>query len=211
MKFTQRFILLAALALLPIRSANAAPIIVNGSFELPDIATGSFALFPGGIPGWAVSSGPSIEIQDHVAGSPFAGDQYVELDSTGNSGMRQMVTTAPGNLYFLSFAYSPRQGVSLASNGIEVYFNSVLLDTLALTGVGNSNTVWAVHTYTVMGTGGSTPLEFRAIGTSDSLGGYLDDVQLNEVPEPASLLLLGAGLSTTFGRRLKKRFGRRAE
>ena len=210
MKFSQRLILLAALALVPIRSANATTIVVNGSFESPDIPGGSFALFPAGIPGWSVSSGPSIEIQDHVAGSPFAGDQFVELDSTANSGMLQLLPTSPGG-YVLSFAYSPRPGIALASNGIQVYFNSVLLDTLALSGIGNSDTVWAVHSYNVTATGGSTPLEFRAIGTSDSLGGYLDAVQVTAVPEPASLVLLGFGLSTTVGRRLKKRFVRQAE
>jgi hypothetical protein len=209
MNFTQRFVLLAAVALLPIRSASATPIVVNGSFELPNIASGSFALFPGGIPGWTVSSGPSIEIQDHVAGLPYAGDQFVELDSTGNSAMLQQLVTTPGESFVLSFAYSPRPGLAATSNGIQVYFNNLLLDTLALSGIGNPNTVWAVHSYGVTATAAITPLEFRAIGTSDSLGGYVDDVQANAVPEPASLLLLGFGLSTTVGRRLKQRFARR--
>ncbi|HZD61409.1 MAG TPA: hypothetical protein VE200_01305, partial [Xanthobacteraceae bacterium] len=68
-------------------SAAAAPnLIVNGSFETPDVPTGQFRIFSS-IPGWtfqprAGATSTGIEIQDHVAGAPAAGagNQFVELD-----------------------------------------------------------------------------------------------------------------------------------
>lgn len=183
-----------------------ANLIVNGSFETPDIPTGTFQIFPS-IPGWSTTFGSGIEIQDHVAGSPFVGAQHVELDSNDNSGMSQVVSTVPGQTYHLSFAYSPRPGVSADSNIIQVFFNGVQLDTLALSGVGLQDTFWQVFGYNVVPSVTSSTLEFRAAGVSDTLGGYLDDVQFDRnVSEPSTLMLFGVGSLTLvgFGRWRKK-------
>jgi PEP-CTERM motif len=194
-----------ALTCLPLSGAYASSIIVNGGFESPNIGPGTFAVFAS-IPGWTTTFGPGIEIQDHVAGSPFEGDQFVELDSFANSGMIQSgLATTAGHAYLLSFAYSPRPGVPATSNGIEVYFNGVLLDTLAFTGVGLSNTSWSVFSYIAVATGAFSTVEFRAAGTSNSLGGYLDDVQFAAVPEPATLILVGSGVAGALLRRRRVR------
>jgi hypothetical protein len=61
--------------------------VINGSFEEPQISPGSFMTFQS-IPGWTLSLGPDIEIQNHWGGwNAYDGDQLVELDSHGNSGM----------------------------------------------------------------------------------------------------------------------------
>src|ERR1022692_3309196 len=65
-------------------SLHASSIVVNGSFELPALSNGSWSLFST-IPGWDLASGPYIEVQNHVAGNPFDGNQFVELDSTAES------------------------------------------------------------------------------------------------------------------------------
>src|SRR4051794_1142982 len=112
----------ALAALQGIAGAAAGPnLVVNGSFESPDVPTGTFQIFPS-ITGWnyvprnptVTSSG--IEIQDHVAGNPAvlpanaipAGDQFAELDSDGPSAYFQDVPTTPGKTYRLEFLYSPR-------------------------------------------------------------------------------------------------------
>ena len=182
-------LVIAGLGLVP--WAAQANLIVNGGFESPDIATGTYSLFPVSITGWATSVGPSIEIQDNVAGAPFEAQQFVELDSTGNTRMAQSVATVLGQGYLLSFAYSPRPGIASGSNGIELWIDGLLRDSFTGAGIGTTN--WAIRSYSIVGHG-STLIEFRAIGTSDSLGGYLDDVRLT-TPEPGTLALGGLALT----------------
>lgn len=194
----KRTMFVLVIAVLPAAFAHA-NLITNGSFETPDIGGGTYSIYAS-IPGWTTPFGAGIEIQDHVAGSPYDGLQHVELDSNYNSGMMQQIAVTAGASYDLSFAYSPRPGVGRASNGIEVWFEGSLLDTVIGDGIGLPDTNWTIQSYNVTASGSLVNLEFRAIGTSESLGGYIDDVQLTcstpAVPVPGALLLgtMGAGL-----------------
>ncbi|HXG74192.1 MAG TPA: DUF642 domain-containing protein [Candidatus Nitrosotenuis sp.] len=165
-------------AVVPFAYANP-NLVTNGSFEDPDIPSVSFTVLPS-IPGWTTTFGPGIEIQDNPA-LAFDGTQYVELDShpsPGNSAMAQTLITTPGTIYELSFAYSPRPGVSAESNGIEVYWDGSLIDTLAQDGTGLISTAWDVKTHTVVASSSSAVLEFKATGTPETLGGFIDGVSV---------------------------------
>ncbi|WP_435007336.1 PEP-CTERM sorting domain-containing protein [Tundrisphaera lichenicola] len=178
---------LGLISLCPGRSAEA-EFIVNGNFEAPVITNPSYSIFKT-IPGWTSTTGAGIEIQNHIAGAPIEGDQFVELDSDNNSNMFQDIATTVGQSYHLSFYYSPRPGISAASNGIKVFWGGS--EVTELTGVGQASTDWSLHNFDLTATQGVTRLEFLATGTSDSLGGYLDVVSLNAVPEPSSMALCG--------------------
>ena len=201
MRVIQRALLAAAVTILPVSSAQA-NVIVNGGFEAPNIAPGTFSVFAA-IPGWTLVAGHSIEIQDHVAGSPFEGDQFVELDSFANSSMEQLAPTTALQPYRLSFAYSPRPGVGAGSNGISVFFDGGLVTALAESGLVLSNTTWTVYSFVVVPTTGTSSIVFAATGVSDQLGGYIDDVRLTAVPEPVTLSLLAIGLCGVAARRYR--------
>ncbi|NRF72033.1 PEP-CTERM sorting domain-containing protein [Aquincola sp. S2] len=188
-------------------AASAGPsLLVNGSFEANVIAANSWSVLPS-LTGW--QGVPNIELRRQNAGLAQDGLQFVELDTFNNSGMRQDVATATGQHYTLSWYYSPRINLAAASNPIEVYWNDVLVTTNGGTGVGSNAHQWQLFSFDVIGTGGLDSLRFAAIGTSDSLGGSLDNVALvavAAVPEPGALALVlaalgGLGLA---GRRSKR-------
>jgi Ca2+-binding RTX toxin-like protein len=107
------------------------------------------------------------------------GNNKLELDSDNgvdtNSSISQDIMTKGPHTFELKFDYSPRPGVSEASNGIQVLWNGIVIDTIS-----GSTAGWQTYTYQVEGSsdGSMTSLGFRAVGTDDSLGGLLDNVSV---------------------------------
>jgi hypothetical protein len=183
--------LLIAITLLLPQLAVAANLVQNGSFENPAQAPGTWNLYSA-IQGWNAVSGAGIELRNNIAGTAQDGSNYVELDSRNNSAMQQdSIATIAGNLYELTFFYSPRIGQPASTNGIDVFWNGGLL--ASLTGDGGTGNIWGSHSFFVSGTG-SDKLKFAAAGISDSLGGNIDNVSLNSVPVPAALWLMASAL-----------------
>ncbi len=190
-------LLIAAVVLAASTSANA-NLIVNGSFENPTQANGTYTQVAS-IPGWVAIAGalgstgaPLIEIRNNVAGVASDGFNYVELDSTNNSGMKQTIATTAGTYYDLVFDYAPRVGQAADTNNIQAFWgNTQLVD---ITGIGNTSNNWVTQTFRVLGTGGNVDLKFFAAGKSDSYGGNIDNVRLNAVPVPAAAWLFTSAL-----------------
>lgn len=188
---------IAASALLSL-PANAATVVQNGSFESYNAAqlnSAGWGVF-NSIPGWTTTSGAGIEIQTNpTLGSINAQDgyAYVELDSNNNSSMMQSVYLTVGR-YALSFYYSPRNA-TVGDNGID-YSIANLSGNISgpgsnpVTGVG----FWTgINSEFVVGAAGNYNLNFAATGTSNSLGGFVDNVSIAAVPVPAAgFLLFGA-------------------
>jgi hypothetical protein len=152
-------------------------LIKNGSFEEPKLEIGTWNVFPE-IVGWRTVVGSGIEIQNHVAGSPFEGDQHIELDSHSNSVIEQKVAVEPEQTYRLRFVYSPRPGVGRNSNGIRVWINQNAVLNIARSGLGLTQTQFeSFEVDWVSDSNSQAAIRFEAIGMSDSLGGYLDAVE----------------------------------
>src|SRR5262245_20716804 len=94
---------LATVSLLAIYEVVAANLGNNGSFDGSSISPGVYQTLSS-IPGWMTTFGPGPEVQHDVGGSPFLGQQLLELDSSANSGIKQEIATTPGQQYVFSFA-----------------------------------------------------------------------------------------------------------
>jgi hypothetical protein len=164
--------------------AAAAPpplpnLVRNGSFEHPLVRIHNSFPFAS-IPGWQLAFGPNIEIQNHVAGDPAVGNQFVELDSDASSGIYQRVPTRPHRLYRIQFFFSPRPGTSAAENVLVVKWHRRVVATLTADGRGLTNTSWRLYAFKVRPSGGQTTrLEFDDAGISDSVGTYIDGVTVS--------------------------------
>lgn len=170
-------VLLSLPVALPAHAQSTPNLVVNGGFEAPALGRGSVQYFPS-IPGWSMQSGCSIEIQNHVAGSPMEGAQHLELDSFCPTTLFQNFNTQAGHSYLLSFGYSPRPGVS--DNLIRVYWDGLLVAELNASGSGRTDTHWQHVTVPVTAQGSSTRLTFADASLNDSVGGYIDAVSVTE-------------------------------
>ncbi len=185
--------LIAIAALLAVTAgAQAQNIVVDGGFESQSQAAGTWNVY-NSLSGWTTVAGSGVEVRNQVAGSAFEGNNYIELDSYNNSAIAQTLATTAGGAYTLSFEYSARGGVSLASNPVQVFWNGTLLDTVSRDGSNQNGNVWYRYSYAVQALGKDV-LKFAASGTNDGYGGSLDAVTVSAVPEPATYAFMAAGL-----------------
>ncbi len=167
------------------QAGSGTNLIVNGGFETPALANGTWQVFPDASQtSWTVESGAGLEIQNHAAGDPHSGNQLAELDSNNSSAISQTVTTVAGGNYTLSFWYSPRPNRPAGDNTIGtvvkvVSDNTVLVtDTIGAASAGGANTNWQHFSYNFVAADTGTKVMFTDLGTNNSFGGYLDDVSL---------------------------------
>ncbi|NMB56835.1 hypothetical protein GYA19_02755 [Candidatus Beckwithbacteria bacterium] len=184
-------------------TAGTTDMIVNGSFEMPEVTDDSakWQIFSS-IPGWTIAwestqtsydgrTRPEAALQEYHEGvngwsTPY-GNQYAELDSDwfgpydplNNEPalvkLSQSITTTVGKKYLLSWAFSPRPGTNAANNILKIRINGVETQVSA---DGTAGLSWQTYTREFTAKTTSTTIEFAGGGVADSLGVFLDNVQL---------------------------------
>lgn len=215
------FLLSVAVAVFGLISAGeAAPILVNGSFEngpamngplcpispsicsSVDIVAGSAA-----IPGWEVFAestsgaavdylGPGWDVSD--------GSHAIDLDGRGAvfSGVRQTFATSAGQRYDVFFDLSGNTDGGAALKRVRVTVGGLSQDYAHdSTGQSSGNLLWDAIGLSFIASGPTTTLSFMSLtGAPSSYGALIDNASV-AIPEPTYLLLLASGLAAMQARR----------
>ena len=145
-------------------------IVVNGSFE--DLADFTFAPWIGG--GIFVVNEP---------GRAASGGNFAQ---PGND-LWQDMTTTPGTVYQLRFAFGGNNARQLNREPMTVRWGNTDVATFPIEPVANPE--WNYYTYTVEATAPTTRLRFVTTGFP-----YIDDVSVVLIPEPKPSHFLALGI-----------------
>ena len=183
-----------------------ADLIVNGSLESPSVPNGSYTNFGAGstaITGWTVVGVDSSIVntnfmQSGVTFQAQAGIQWADMagvtSNSNSSGLRQLVTTVPGQAYLIEFYvgsataspffFPATVDLSIDGGARVSYFNP--------TGPANMLN-WKHFSVPFTAAGSTTSLTFFNGSAPGNYISPLDNVSLTafSVPEPSALLLLG--------------------
>jgi len=181
-------------------------LITNGGFEaITSTNSRKWDIFPNGTPalGWVVEwntnqtehggmtrpEDANLEIQFGVNNWMSAeGNQHAELDTDwdgpggGVNGepasvrIYQDIATIPGETYTVRFSYSPRPNTSADNNILEISWDGSVQATIQ--SIGGTDVEWQDYAFNFTASDSITRLQFADIGTSDSLGTFLDDVSV---------------------------------
>lgn len=175
------FLTLSLASLVSLNTAFANNLVANGSFE-QDVVSQKWTLLDN-MTGWQ-RDGARFEIQTNTLGiiTPQEGNQYIELDSTANYSVKQTLSTQANQTYTLSFYYSPRVANSNETNQAKVYWDGAEVASLNGTSRG-----WQHISVSVTASSAATELKFTGTGTSDSYGGFIDNVSVTGIANRACL------------------------
>ncbi len=185
--------------------AFATPVILNPSFE-GGTAPGAFltvAAGGGDITGWTVI-GHSV---DYIGSYWQAADgsRNIDLNGNGVGGVRQVIPGFTiGATYELYFYLSGNPDNLPVVKDLRVTVSGIgdFDFTFDTTGVNHSNMGWTLESVPFVATATTHTITFASTTTTPSVsyGPALDDLSITEdlstapVPEPASIVLAGAGL-----------------
>jgi hypothetical protein len=196
-----------------------ANLVADGSFETPVQPANAETSFPGGstMGAWNVLGNDVLLIQAPgfevgsagITFNAFDGIQCCDVTGSGNTGptdgVSQTISTVSGGTYHLSFYL----GTALSNNGTSVYQTparvEVRINSGAAVGFSNTQTTsgfvnWQPFSMNFTATGSTTTITFLNGETTNSFAG-IDLVDVEAVPEPGTLAVVGMGFAAVLWRR----------
>lgn len=202
--------------------------LINGGFEFPVIPDNSFGNVPEGTPGlgWQTTASDNmIEIwnEPFLGVDAYEGEQFAELNANEVSNLYQEISgIAVGAVVGWEFAHRGRDGVDTI--GLEITdlgVDNVLGggdDTLLFSNTfSDGNTAWGFYQGTgIVALGNNIRFSWISVSSTSGIdpytyGNFLDAAAFgvgeggDPVPEPATMLLFGAGMAGLAGLRLRKK------
>jgi choice-of-anchor C domain-containing protein len=169
-------------------SALAAPtsLVRNGSFERPDVTTGSFQEFTAGdtiqnANEWLVDSG-SVDVVEEPAFAAARGNQALDLNGSGRGSVSQTLTTGANQDYLLQFYLAGNPQCNDGAKLVRVFWDGARVATFRYdpTGQMASNLDWQLRVLELRATGTSTELRF-ASANPGNCGPMIDAVRVTSV------------------------------
>jgi hypothetical protein len=224
--------LTSALVLLIAVTNAEANLVINGSFETPDIFSSNQGTGSTAITGWTVVGG-QVQWNDGVSlrGGQLASDGRQFVNLTGRAGyghgLETVVPTVAGQVYTLSFdlgAAYPALGAALALS-IDGWESVIYSNLYSTPGIPGQTVDWETKTVTFTADGTDTLFDFIGWDAGYTQSYYfigLDNVDLHAVesaaapnavgePSMSALLLASVGaliLATTHWGRRRRFLGR---
>ncbi len=160
------------------RVLPAVNLVTNGSFEDVPVKVGESEVYKT-VKGWSTISGAGFQVdrRPDSGGEAAEGTAWVELDAFGqNATIGQNIDTVTGQTYNVSVDFS-NGGRPESTTSIQVFWEGKQVDTLSGGGKGE----WRRFDYELAGSDRTvSTLAFRAIGPSDSVGGFIDNIVVTE-------------------------------
>ena len=177
-------------------ASASANLVTNGSFEThPAFSGTSYYVVNAGsnaLTGWTVG-GTSIDITG-IGYPVHSGSFAVDLAGTPGPGSVSQSLATSGTQYTVSFWAT---GGSYPNDQVNVTFG----------GTSHNFTVtggWAQYSFTALGNVGSTSLSLATRPENNSNGNvFIDDVSVQAVPEPMTMVALSCGLIAVARKRRK--------